>query len=224
MGKKDFSMEKTKKAVIFGANGQAEVVAYLLEADSEYEIVAFCVSAAYRDQDEFYGKPLVDFETIEEHYPPAEFEMYVSLSYADQNRVRERFYHEAKAKGYTLLTYVSSKTTSWTDKIGDNTFIFEDNTIQPFVQIGSNVILWSGNHIGHHSIVEDNVFISSHVVISGHCKIGANSFLGVNSTLRDGMSLGKNNTLGAGCLMVKSTEDDKIFIGTKATEYVKKAK
>jgi sugar O-acyltransferase (sialic acid O-acetyltransferase NeuD family) len=215
-------MNKTKKCVIFGANGQAEVVAYLLEADSEYTVAAFCVSAQYREEDSFYDRPMVDFESVQETYPPSEYEMYVSLSYADQNKVRERFYHEAKAKGYTLLTYISSKTTDWSKSIGDNTFIFEDNTIQPFVEIGSNVILWSGNHIGHHSIVEDNCFISSHVVVSGHCKIGKNSFIGVNSTLRDGISIGAYNTLGAGCLMVKTSDEDKIFIGTKATEYVKK--
>ncbi|MGD1845988.1 MAG: acetyltransferase [Salibacteraceae bacterium] len=215
-------MEKTKKAVIFGANGQAEVVAFLLEADSPYSVVGFCVSAAYREADQFYNRPLVDFETVESVFATADHEMYVSLSYADTNRVRERFYHEAKAKGYHLLTYVSSKTTSWTDKIGDNTFIFEDNTLQPFVEIGSNVILWSGNHIGHHSVVEDHVFVSSHVVVSGHCRIGANSFIGVNSTLRDGISIGKYNVLGAGCLMVKSTPDSMTYIGTKAREYIKK--
>lgn len=215
-------MKKNKKAIIFGANGQAEVVAHLLNVDSKYEVVAFCCSAKYRERDEIFGKPLVDFENIQEKYPPTEYEMYVSLSYADQNKVRERFYNEAKAKGYTLLTYISSKTTNYAKSIGDNSFIFEDNTIQPFVEIGNNVILWSGNHIGHHSKVGDHCFISSHVVISGHCIIGENSFIGVNSTLRDGIYIGKYNTLGAGCLMIKSTEDNQIYIGTKATEYIKK--
>jgi sugar O-acyltransferase (sialic acid O-acetyltransferase NeuD family) len=215
-------MNKTKKAIIFGANGQAEVVAYLLNVDSEYDVVAFCCSAKYRDSDSIFGKPLVDFEDIENKYPTSEYDMFVSLSYADQNKVRERFYKEAKAKGYTLLSYVSTKTTNYSKSIGDNTFVFEDNTIQPFVEIGNNVILWSGNHVGHHSKVEDNCFISSHVVISGHCTIGANTFVGVNSTLRDGIQLGKYNTLGAGCLIVKSTEDSKVFIGAKATEYIKK--
>ena len=215
-------MKKNKKAVIFGANGQAEVVAYLLEQDSDYEVVAFCCSAQYRDSDTIFGKPLVDFEGIDEKYSPSEYEMYVSLSYANNNKVRERFYNEAKELGYKLLTYISSKTTNYSKSIGDNTFIFEDNTIQPFVEIGSNVILWSGNHIGHHSIIEDNVFISSHVVVSGHCTIKRNCFIGVNSTLRDGISVGAFSTLGAGCLMVKSTKESQIYIGTKATEYVKK--
>ena len=52
---------------------------------------------------------------------------------------------------------------------GDNCFILEDNTVQPFVTIGNNVTLWSGNHIGHDSVIEDDCFISSHVVVSGTC-------------------------------------------------------
>ena len=54
--------------------------------------------------------------------------------------------------------------------MGDNCFIFEDNTVQPFVTLGNNLVLWSGNHIGHHSTLRDHCFISSHVVISGFCR------------------------------------------------------
>lgn len=215
-------LKKTKKAVLFGSSGQAQVMQYLLDRDSEYEVVAFTSTQEFITSDTLFGLPFVPFETITDVYPPDECEMHIAIGYVDNNKIRERFYHEAKAKGYTLLTYISSRTTNWSESIGDNVFIFEDNTIQPFVEIGNNVILWSGNHIGHHSVIEDNCFISSHVVISGHCVIGSNSFIGVNSTLRDGIKIGKENLLGAGCLMLKHTHDGKIYIGTKATEYEKK--
>lgn len=214
-------MQKTKKAILFGLSGQAQVMDYILTRDSEYEVVAFTSTRDYVTATEIYGKPLIAFEEIEEKYPPSEFEMHIAIGYNGQNETRRRFYEEAKAKGYKLLTYVSTRTTNYAASIGDNCFIFEDNTIQPFVTIGNNCILWSGNHIGHHSTIEENCFISSHVVISGHCTIGKNSFLGVNSTLRDGIKIGAYNTLGAGCLMVKNTEDAKTFIGTKASEYTK---
>ena len=162
------------------------------------------------------------FETIEQHYPPDKFEMHIAIGYNTQNTVREKFYNEAKKKGYKLITYISSKCTNYAASIGDNCFIFEDNTIQPFVKIGNNCILWSGNHIGHHSVIDNSVFISSHVVISGHCRIGNNSFLGVNSTLRDGIKIAPFTTLGAGCLIVKDTEEGKTYIGTKATELSQK--
>jgi sugar O-acyltransferase (sialic acid O-acetyltransferase NeuD family) len=214
-------IEKTKQAIIFGTSGQAEVMAYLIDHDSEYCVAAYTSTSDFISQENIYGKPLVAFEKIEAIYPPDEFEMHIAIGYNTQNTVREKFYHEAKAKGYKLLTYISSKCTNYAASIGDNCFIFEDNTIQPFVKIGNNVILWSGNHIGHHSIIEDNVFISSHVVVSGHCHICHHSFIGVNSTLKDGITIGNFNTLGAGCLIVKNTEDNKTYIGTKATLYEK---
>ena len=74
--------------------------------------------------------------------------MHIAIGYNDRNKTREKFYRLAKSKGYKLLTYVSSKCTNYAKKIGDNCFIFEDNTLQPFVEIGNNCILWSGNHVG----------------------------------------------------------------------------
>ena len=215
-------MKKTKKAIVFGSSGQAEVMAYLLDHDSEYEVVAFTSTKEFVEKKEIYGKPFVQFETIENNYSPSKYEMHIAIGYTGQNKVREKFYHEAKAKGYTLLTYIAANVVNYSKSIGDNCFIFEDNTIQPFVEIGNNCILWSGNHIGHHSKIEDNVFISSHVVISGHCRIGENSFLGVNSTLRDGIHIADRTTLGAGCLIVKNTEEGKTYIGHKAGVYEKK--
>lgn len=212
-------INKRKKAILFGTSGQAEVMDYLLTHDSEYEVVAFTSTKDFIKDDKIYGRPLVPFENIEDSYPPDKFEMHIAIGYNTQNTVRRRFFEEAKRKGYRLLTYISSRCTNYADKIGDNCFVFEDNTIQPFVEIGDNCILWSGNHIGHHTKIMDNVFISSHVVISGHCQIGNNSFLGVNSTLRDGISIAPFTTLGAGCLIVKDTENGKTYIGTKATLY-----
>lgn len=215
-------MRKNKKAIIFGSSGQAEVMAYLIDNDSEYEVVAFTSTREFVTSEELYGKPFVAFEDLETIYPAAEHDIHVAIGYNNGNRTREKFCEESKKKGYKLLTYISSKCTNYAKSIGENCFIFEDNTIQPFVEIGDNCILWSGNHIGHHSVVEDNVFIASHVVISGHCKIGAYSFLGVNSTLRDGITIAKHTTLGAGCLIVKNTEEGKTYIGTKAAELQKK--
>lgn len=210
---------KTSKAILFGTTGQAEVFDYLLTHDSEYEVVAFTCSAAFRQSDTIYGRPLVDFEDIELRYPPSQYAMHVALGYNDRNKLRERFYHEAKAKGYRLLTYVSSRCTNYAAAIGDNCFVLEDNTLQPFVTLGNNIVLWSGNHVGHHSTIEDHVFMASHVVVSGYCRIGANSFVGVNCTLRDGTSIGKDNVLGAGCLIVKDTPPGTTWIGHKATLY-----
>jgi len=86
----------------------------------------------------------------------------VAVSYTQINRLRSQKADEAKAKGYALASYCSSRTSRLTDSpIGENAFILEDNTLQPFCRIGRCVVtIWSGNHIGHHAVIGDGCFIA----------------------------------------------------------------
>jgi UDP-3-O-[3-hydroxymyristoyl] glucosamine N-acyltransferase len=83
--------------------------------------------------------------------------------------------------------------------------------VQPFVTIGDNVVLWSGNHIGHHSNLGANCFVSSHAVISGFCTIGENSFLGVNCTIANNVCIGRDNWLAPAITVMKDTENGAMF-------------
>lgn len=213
-----------QKIVVFGTGDIAQIANYYFDIDSEYEVVAFTVDSAYIKESEYEGKPLVAFESIPDIYPPNEYKMFIALSYAKMNKVREAKYHEAKAKGYTLVSYVSSRCSYLSQyPCGDNCFIFEDNTVQPFVLIGNNVTLWSGNHIGHHSIIKDHNFVSSHVVISGHCVIESNCFLGVNSTLGHKVTVAKETLLGAGATISKDTEEKRIYVPARTVMLEKKS-
>lgn len=204
------------KVIVFGTGSFAEIVNFLLTNDSPHEVVGFTVHGAQIAQKELMGLPVLPFESLDHDYPPDKFKMYVAVGYRKVNQVRAQIYAEAKQKGYELISYVSSKCSNWGESIGDNCFIFEDNTIQPFVKIGNDVVMWSGNHIGHHSTIGDHCFISSHVVISGHVNVGPYCFMGVNATTRDSISIGKSCVIGAGALIMKSTKDKEVYI-TKRT-------
>lgn len=213
-----------EKIIIFGTGDIAQIANYYFSIDSNYDVYAFTVDKDYINEPTYEGKPLVAFEDITTLYPPSEYKMFIALSYAKMNKVREQKYHEAKAKGYILASYISSKCTYLSQyACGDNCFIFEDNTIQPFVQIGNNVTLWSGNHIGHHSVIKDHNFVSSHVVISGHCTIESNCFLGVNSTLAHKVTIAKETLLGAGVVISKDTEEKRIYVPPRPTMLEKKS-
>lgn len=205
------------RVIIFGTGEIAQLAKFYFDHDSDIQVVAFCVDKTFCVKDEFEGLPLVSFEDVESIYPPNEFKMFVALSYRNMNNLRLEKYNQAKSKGYELVSYISSKSTILNNfTIGDNCFILEDNTIQPFVEIGSNVTIWSGNHIGHHSVILNNVFVSSHVVISGHCRIGLNSFLGVNSTIGHNVNLGKATLVGAGSIITKDTEENSVYVPSKS--------
>lgn len=157
------------------------------------------------------------FETIEKDYPPEEYSMFVAVGYKNMNKTRAQLCSDAKKKGYELISYVNSKATVWQDlHIGENCFIFENNVIQPFVKIGNDVIMWSGNHIGHHSEIGDHCFVSSHVVVSGKVKVGPYCFLGVNSTIRDNINIGSECVIGAGSLILHDTKEKQVYTSERA--------
>ena len=207
----------SKKVIIFGTQDYAELAHYYLKNDSPYEVVAFCLNEAYLPEEKmFRGLPIIPFEEVDQKYPAGEFSFFAPMSPKKMNQVRETIYNNIKTKGYNLISYISSKATIFDNEIGDNCFILEDNTLQPFTKIGNNVVLWSGNHIGHHGAIKDNVTFTSHVVMSGHCIIGENSFLGVNATLRDGLNIAKGTLVGMAAAITKDTEEWGIYIGNPA--------
>ncbi len=210
------------KLVIFGAGDIARLAKFYFDTDSEHEVVAFTVDRAYRTADEFQGLPLIDFEDLPARYPNDAYKLFVALSYAKMNQVRQAKYEAAKALGYELVNYVSSRCSMLTQfPIGDNCFILEDNTIQPFVTIGSNVTLWSGNHIGHDSVIGDHCFISSHVVVSGHVEVGSHCFIGVNATLRNSIRIAPMTLIGAGAVIMKDTKAKGVYLPQRAELFSK---
>lgn len=211
---------ETKKAVIFGTGGFAEVVDFYLRNDSNYEVVGFTDSDAARD--EVYGRPLVSFDDVQNRFSPDTHEMFVAVGYRQLNQLRRKFCEQARAKGYRLLTYICSKASHWGDtKLGDNIFIFEDNTIQPFVSIGSGTIMWSGNHIGHHSRIGEYCFVTSHVVVSGYCSVGDNCFLGVNATIADDTTIADNVIVGPGSLIQKPAGAAEVYVAKRTEKFPK---
>lgn len=206
------SAVKTKKLIIVGDSAFAEIAYEYFEADSDFEVVCFSVEKNFLKKSEMFGLPIVPFEEIEYIFDPASHYVYVATVYTQLNRLRTRLAAAAKLKGYCLASYVSSRAFVWRNvKLGEHCFIFEDNTLQPFVRVGNNVVMWSGNHIGHHSLVGDNCFLASHVVISGFCEIGQNSFIGVNATLANNVAVGKDNWIGPNTTIMKSTEVGALF-------------
>jgi sugar O-acyltransferase (sialic acid O-acetyltransferase NeuD family) len=212
------------RLVIFGAGDIARLAHYYFTRDSEHEVAAFTVDQKYIEEDSFLKLPLVAFEDVAKLYPPQHYKMFVAMSYAKMNKLRAEKYYQAKGLGYDLVSYVSSRCSLLTDyPVGDNCFILEDNTIQPFVKIGNDVTLWSGNHIGHDATIDDHCFLASHIVVSGHVHIHPYCFIGVNATLRNSIEIAPETLIGAGAIIMKNTEPKGVYLPQRAGLFKKKS-
>jgi len=210
---------KNKKLIIFGEGLYTEIAYQYFSDDSEYDVVCFTKDDNHINSNTYLGLPMVPFSKIEELYDPDEYEMHIAVTYTDLNHLRERIFYQAKDKGYKLPSYVSSHCNILTKyPIGENCFIFEDNTIQPFVTIEDNVILWSGNHIGHHSTIKSHNFIASHVVVSGQCTVESHCFIGVNSTIGHMVTIAEETLVGAGALIIKNTEKGAVYVPARSVK------
>jgi sugar O-acyltransferase (sialic acid O-acetyltransferase NeuD family) len=215
---------KNKKVIIIGTSSNARLAKYYFETDSGYEVVGFAVNKGYLNSTEFEGLPLIALEDCTSKYPPKEFEAFVAVGYKQMNKTREKLYYECKNLGYTMANYISSHCSFLTQfPTGDNCFILEDNTIQPYVKIGNNVVLWSGNHLGHDVIIEDHCYITSHVVISGFVNVKRNCFLGVNSTIRDAITIAPETLIGAGAIIMKDTVEKGVYLPPRSVLFEKKS-
>lgn len=204
------------KVIIFGNQETAEIAKFYFEKDTGIRPVAFCVDRDYLRDCNKSGLPVIPSDEIATFFPPGDDCKFFVPVY--DNFLRSQKMNWAKASGYQLASYLSSKSTILSFDIGENSFILENNVIQPFVSIGDGCILWSGNHIGHHSILGNFVFMASHVVVSGKCKIESYSWLGVNSSLRDGICLAEGTFVGMNSCVIKDTKPYCKYFGIPAKE------
>ncbi len=207
----------TRDVVIFGTGEIAEIADFYFQHDSDYNVVAFTADDEFVKEDQFLKRPLIPFSEITKYYPPDSFNMHVALSYRKLNAIRKQKYFEAKEKGYQLASYVCSRSVYWPGlKMGDNCLILENQTIQPFVEIGNNVMIWSGNHLGHGCRIKDHAYLSSHICISGHVEIGEQCFIGVNSTFKDFVKVGDRVFVTMGASVVQDLPDHSVILGAKS--------
>ena len=211
-------MQKTKRLVVFGSQEMARLVRFYFEQDSIYDVVGFTVDDAHADSADIDGLPLVPWSGVNSRFPAGDHEMFVALSYQGLNQLRAEKFSQAKAAGYRLASYVCSKSVTWPDLvIGENCLVLENQTVQPTCRLGDNVYLWSGNHIGHGSVIEDHVYLASHIVVSGHCRIGTRSFLGVNATLRDFITIGADCFIAMDASVTQDMAPGSVALGQPAT-------
>jgi len=201
------------KLVIFGTGTFAKMAHWCFSRDSEHDVVGFTVNADRLTEESYLGLPVYPFEEIERYCPPDTFSLFVAVGYSKMNAIRAAKCAEAKARGFILPSYVSSRCTMLTDTpIGENCCIFEDNTIQPFVTIGNGVMIWSGCHIGHEVVIGDYCFVSSHAVIAGHTKIGERCFVGINATIHEYLTIAPETLVGAGAVIAKDTVPQGVYV------------
>lgn len=206
-----------ERIVLFGTGSIASDAYVDLTYDSPYEVAAFTRDREHIKQDTFFELPVVPFEDVESIYPPDEYKMLIAVGYMRLNRLRAERYHQAKAKGYQLISCVSSKAITWPGSvIGENCLIGANSIISASAKIGNNVIIGHGSIVPHYSVIKDHCFVGSGVILSGWVTVEPYCFLGTNATVRNNVTIARECVIGAGALILEDTEERGVYMGKPA--------
>ena len=76
--------------------------------------------------------------------------------------------------------------------LGENIFIANNVSVQPYAEIYSGNFIWDNCVIGHHSTLYENSWITRSV-IGGYSKIGRN-FFGINTSISHMLTIGNTHS------------------------------
>lgn len=201
-----------KKIVIYGNSPAAIQSHYDFTSDSPCEVAAFTVDRRELKETELLGLPVVPFEEVEALYPPADFGMFIAIYFNRVNQVRKKKYEDAKAKGYELASYVSSKAIVWPGlEVGDNCMICDGANIRPFTRIGNDTFIMPGAVVGHDAVVGDHCYLAIHAVLLAGSRVESNCVIGANSTILNGVTVAKECVISAGAVINKNTQEKGVY-------------
>jgi sugar O-acyltransferase (sialic acid O-acetyltransferase NeuD family) len=207
------------KVVLFGNGRGADVAHRFLIRDSEHEVCGFAVDRKHMNLATFHDLPVVAFEDVEQRFPPDDYKMLILLGYQRMNALRANKYLEAKQKGYSFISYASSHFYRAEElDIGENCFILDSQSISLDVKIGNNVVMWSSNHIGDLTVIEDHAWVASHVTVAAEVVVRPYCFLGIGATIGNKVTLAKGTFVGANALVASDTVENGVCLAGESEQ------
>ncbi len=202
-----------QKILLFGNGQVASATLVALQDVGKYEIVALTVDRAYIQESEIFGRPVVPFETVEQLYPPEEYQLFLSISFRNVNRLRAEKFAQARAKGYRMISPLHSTALIASNvTLGENVSVGANSLISPFAQIGDDVMIGPGCLIGHHTVLRDHCWLAGNVSVGGDVTVGERTFVGLNATIRDRVRIASGCVIGAGGVLLADTAEDEVFL------------
>lgn len=196
--------------IMWGTGQTTDILEYYLNKETDYNVCGYVMDEDFITSKTHKNKPVIAFDKVEKVFSPNKYKFAILMSPKNLNRVRENTYKKVKEKGYNFVNYISKDSSCETTDIGENVYIFPKTSILPFTKIANNVCIWPATSIGHHSIIEDNTFLTS-PKIAGWTIIERNCFLGTNAVVGDHVKIGAYSIIGAGAIVTKNVKEASVL-------------
>lgn len=206
-----------KKVVIYGNTILSQMIYDDSMRGGDFRIAAFAVDQEYLHQDSFCGLPQIDIELVKELYPPTEYDMLAVLGGYSCIRNRSCFYNKAKSCGYYLRNYISpTADVAPTVSMGENNIIMSRSHVGCKGQMGHNNLIRQNVYLGHDFVMGDHNVIGPGCNIGGYSRFKDCCYVCIGSTIIDHINIAEETLVGAGSVVIHSTEAFSKNVGNPA--------
>ena len=195
-----------KDLIIIGAGGHARIVASILSAKNEYNILEFVDTYKKYEDEKINGVPVVQVNSIINYLKEKDIDN-IFLAIGD-NKKRKKLYKEVKNR-YNFINCIHPNAEIEKNSIiGKGVFIGSGVVIGAEVKISDNVIINNGVVISHETKIGANSHLGPGVNIAGRVNVGSDTFIGIGSSVIDNLNIGNNVVIGAGSVVINNIKDN----------------
>ena len=102
--------------------------------------------------------------------------------------------------------------------IGAGCVAFAQSAINAGVKVGDACIVNTGATVDHDCLIGHGVHICPGAHLAGDVRVGDRSWIGIAAAIRQGITIGRDATAGAGAVVVADVADDSTVVGVPARE------
>lgn len=206
---------KQKQIFIYGAGGHAKVLADILIANRETNLVGFVDDRPELTGAKVLGLPVLGTgEWLRREAEKSRIS--VGLGVGD-NYMRHRLAQLFVTWGIEVATLVHREATvSLSAQLGVGTVVMAGARVNPDATVGRGVIVNTGAVVEHDVIVGDYAHVAPNAAMAGASCLGSFSHLGLGSVVLQSVRIGSHTIIGAGGVVVRDIPSHAVAFGVPA--------
>lgn len=192
----------TRPLLVWGAGGNASVVADIVRATDAFEIVGFLDDIdPERKGETFCDAPVLGgADALRAIHDDGVADLVVAIS---ENEARVERAARAVEVGFDLATLVHPTASVAGDaRVGPGTVIKSTAVVEPMASIGANVSIGALAYVGHAVVVEDGANVCSGTRVAGSSVIERGAWIATGAIVRDHVRVGAGARIGAGSVVL----------------------
>lgn len=204
------------KLLIWGAAGQAKVVADAARRGGQWQIAGFIddIDPSRRGEAFAGGTVLGGREALRACRVHGVEAIFLAFGH---NAARLRLAGELAAEGYRFPVIVHpAAVIAESAVLGAGSFVAAAAVVGAQARIGEQAIVNTGAVVEHDCDVADGVHIGPRVCLGGGVRVGRAAWIGIGAVLRDHIEIGADSMVGMGAVVVASLPSRVVAYGCPA--------